>query len=79
MASVSVTDCPLRKHSCRLNHFIADHHAINTNASGSKPTGTVGLYLPLCCSHRQIAPKMKISASGVSDWRYELVEQKVFT
>lgn len=37
--------------------------------------GLIWLLPPYCWSHRQIARKLKISASVVSKWRCELVEQ----
>lgn len=40
-----------------------------------KEKGLIWLLPPYCWSHRQIARKLKISASVVSKWRYELVEQ----
>lgn len=40
-----------------------------------KEKGLIWLLPPYCWSHRQIARKLKISASVVSKWRCELVEQ----
>ncbi len=40
-----------------------------------KEKGLIWLLPPYCWSHRQIARKLKISASVVSKWRYDLVEQ----
>lgn len=40
-----------------------------------KEKGLIWLLPPYYWSHRQIARKLKISASVVSKWRYELVEQ----
>ncbi|WP_434965436.1 IS3 family transposase [Escherichia coli] len=44
-------------------------------SSELKEKGLIWLLPPYCWSHRQIARKLKISASVVSKWRYELVEQ----
>ena len=41
----------------------------------AKEKGLIWLLPPYCWSHRQIARKLKISASVVSKWRCELVEQ----
>lgn len=40
-----------------------------------KEKGLIWLLPPYCWSHRQIAHHLKISASVVSKWRCELVEQ----
>ncbi|EJI4859050.1 helix-turn-helix domain-containing protein [Salmonella enterica] len=40
-----------------------------------KEKGLIWLLPPYCWSHRQIARKLNISASVVSKWRSELVEQ----
>lgn len=39
-----------------------------------KEKGLIWLFPPYYWSHRQIARKLKISASVVSKWRYELVD-----
>lgn len=40
-----------------------------------KEKGLIWLLPPYCWSHRQIARKLKNSASVVSKWRCELMEQ----